>query len=157
MALLNHLRILLAASVLFAGVPVVWQHSHAGGDLAHSHAHDQHTRHQHQHHGHPHHQQHHQHGSDAGHAHLHFSLFGVEETVPLGSQEDGARDERTTFFVVAPTVMDASPVWQFAFVAAPMPRRGKLLQPATVRRYVSDCAALLPSNAHLEHSCVLLV
>jgi hypothetical protein len=88
---------------------------------------------------------------------LHVSLFGVEATLPLGSQEDEGSEERATFFVVAPTVMDASPVWQFAFVAEPMLRRGELLRPAPVRRYVSDGAAPLAGNAHLEHSCVLLV
>lgn len=137
-------RFLLAFGILLSGVPA-WQHSHDAGDRPHSHVHEHASEHDHD-------------GVGESHPHLHLTLFGVEFTIPVESEDDDSWQGRTTFLAAVPTLVDVTPTAShFAALAQPMIEPGEPVEIVPTFRCISALAAPLSDNARHERSGVLLI
>ena len=131
-------RLLMVGPLLFTGVPA-WQHSHAAGNRPHSHAHDHD-------------------GFGESHAHLHVTLFGVEFTLPVESDDDDSDEGQSTFLVAAPTAIDpGQSLLHFAALVQPILNVGEPLQIESTFRCITASAAPLCDTARHERSGVQLI
>ena len=136
------IRLFAAAVVLFGGMPA-WQHSHAGGNRPHNHsaAND------------------HDHDCLAqSHAHLHGSLFGVDFTLPLESDDHDSVRAQPTYLVAAPAAVESGQTHSQFVAFAPSPLEvGGPLQTVPTFRCKTAIAAPLSDNARHERSGVQLI
>lgn len=136
------IRLLAAAVVMFGGMPA-WQHSHAGGNRPHDHsAADDHD-----------------HDCLAqSHTHLHGSLFGVEVTLPVDSDDHDSDQGQPTFLFAAPASVESGQTHsQFVALAPPSLDICGPLQTVPTFRCKTAIAAPLSDNARHERSGVQLI
>jgi hypothetical protein len=133
------IRLLLVCPLLLLGVPA-WRHSHPGGDRPHSAVHDDlHA------------------GMGESHAHLHVTLFGVEFTLPVESDDEDAEEEQTAFLIAASIAIDTVPTSHFVVLAQPILDIGEPLQIVPTFRRITASAAPLCDTARHQRSGVLLI
>ena len=133
-------RVLMFALLLCASAPAL-QHSHPNGNRPHDH-----------------HDGHHE-GMGECYAHVHVTLFGIEFTLPVRSQDDDS-DERgkPTYLVAAwPTIEIGQSCSHFASFAEAILDRGEPLQTLPTFRGKTVVAALLCDTARHERSGVQLM
>ncbi len=134
------IRFVLAAILLIAGLPIARQHSHAGGEMAHSHAHG-----------------HHHHDEGPLQAHVHASLFGYEVSLPTPDGEDPV-DDQTLCLVVGPAVAPTAQAATFVDWSLPNILCVERATPAVPSfGCITAEAAPLCDSARRERSGVLLV
>jgi hypothetical protein len=136
------LRLLISAMLLVAGVPV-WKHSHEGGDRPHHH-----SRHEHHHHG-----------LGQSQAHVHLAFFGVEFTMPVGSddEDDAPTPGQMTFLVAAPMAPGVDYDSQFLLLPQPTLELGNSSPCEPAFRSKTVVAAPLCDTARHERSGVQLI
>jgi hypothetical protein len=141
--MLSTTRVLTVVLVLFAGAPA-WRHAHPNGNRPHTHS-------EHEHHDHA--------GLAECQAHVHVTLFGIELTLPVQSEDTDADEQgRVTYLVAAcPTIEATQSCHYFDAVDHSLCDVDEPLQLAPTFRCKTPAATFLCDTARHERSGVQLI
>ena len=147
--------VVLSLGLLWGGSPR-WRHSHIDGNVPHEHTEHDHSEHSHL--------ASHTHGDGHGngslvesHAHVHFSLLGMNFTFPEGSDDDDSPHGRVTLLVWAPLALNAVSPSHVDLLAQQTLAIGEPLPLESLFRCIAVDASPLCDTARRDRTGVLLI